>query len=222
MEKKICSIDGCERDVKAKGYCNKHYRRFNKYGNPLYTVINRDHDDICSIEGCEGKHLSKGFCNKHYQRFNNYGDPLYVEKEIVMHGKTNNPEYTTWINMKERCYNSNSKDYHRYGGRGIKVCDEWKNSFINFYSDMGDKPFPKAQIDRKENDKGYNKSNCRWVTQLENRRNNSIIKLTLEKAIEIKILYNKKSMKVKDIAKIYSIAPCSVTDIGKGRTWKDA
>jgi hypothetical protein len=85
------------------------------------------------------------------------------------------PEYTAWDNIKSRCYHETRRDYHRYGGRGIRVCDEWLHDFEQFYRDMGPKPTPKHQIDRINNDGDYSASNCRWATQIvnaNNKRNN--------------------------------------------------
>ena len=73
--------------------------------------------------------------------------------------------------MIQRCENPNVRNFHRYGGRGIKVCSRWKNSFEEFYSDMGPRPFPKAQIDRENNNGNYEPNNCRWATQAENLAN---------------------------------------------------
>ena len=77
------------------------------------------------------------------------------------------PEYTTWCNIKIRCYNTEADNYAYYGGRGIRVCDRWLNSFENFLSDMGERPSRKHTIDRKNNDGNYEPNNCRWITMLE-------------------------------------------------------
>lgn len=92
------------------------------------------------------------------------------------HGMTGSSEYKAWQSMKDRCYNPNNRFYHRYGGRGITVCDRWmdpENGFENFLEDMGRKPFSKAQLDRIDNDGIYEPDNCRWTTQKINARNKS-------------------------------------------------
>ncbi|MDV3051840.1 hypothetical protein NLV77_000775 [Staphylococcus ureilyticus] len=95
----------------------------------------------------------------------------FMKKYNNKHGKSNTPEYKVWKGMKERCSNVNSKSYKNYGGRGIKVCERWKNSFDNFISDMGERPTKKHQIDRIDNDKNYSPENCKWVTRSENTLN---------------------------------------------------
>lgn len=81
-------------------------------------------------------------------------------------------EYEAWHTMKARCLNKNNHAYHRYGGRGIRVCLRWRQSFAEFFKDMGPKPTSKHQLDRyPDNDGNYKPSNCRWATPQENCRN---------------------------------------------------
>lgn len=77
--------------------------------------------------------------------------------------------YNTWSDMIQRCTNSHTFNYSRYGGRGITICERWRN-FENFLEDMPGWE-PGLQIDREDNDGNYCKSNCRWVTRKQNQRN---------------------------------------------------
>lgn len=87
------------------------------------------------------------------------------------HGETGTLTYRSWEAIKRRCLNENNKDFIRYGGRGITVCDEWINSYEQFHLDMGDRPSEKHSIDRVDNNLGYSKENCRWATQKEQTKN---------------------------------------------------
>jgi len=84
-------------------------------------------------------------------------------------------------NMLNRCNNTNHPNYHRYGGRGITVCDEWLNSYINFIIDMIDGYKQGLSIDRIDNNGNYTKDNCRWTTQKEQMRNTERHKESIEK-----------------------------------------
>ena len=79
--------------------------------------------------------------------------------------------YNTWNGIKARCYNKNNLSYDRYGGRGIKMCDRWLNSFELFVSDIGERPSIKHSIDRIDNNGNYEPSNCRWATAGIQKRN---------------------------------------------------
>ncbi len=80
------------------------------------------------------------------------------------------PTYRTWEGMLQRCLNPKSFAYENYGGRGITVCAEWREDFMAFQRDMGDRPADRT-IDRINNDLGYCKSNCRWATKKEQANN---------------------------------------------------
>lgn len=91
--------------------------------------------------------------------------------------KNDHPLYRTWILMKNRCENPSDRKWHRYGGRGIKVCDRWQN-FAFFVKDLYPKP-PGTSLDRIDNNGNYGPSNCRWATarvQAQNTRRNVLIK----------------------------------------------
>lgn len=98
----------------------------------------------------------------------------------IKHGMTKKGSprncYTSWVSMRTRCKNRFHKAYHRYGGRGIKICKRW-DDFQNFLADMGMRP-EGMELDRINNDGDYEPSNCRWATckqQGRNRNNNRIL-----------------------------------------------
>lgn len=94
------------------------------------------------------------------------------------HGLTNSPEMQAWQHARQRCYDPRIHNYDRYGGRGIRMCDRWLESFSNFLADMGRRPSPQHSIDRIDNDGNYEPGNCRWATaeeQASNKSNNRIL-----------------------------------------------
>ena len=117
-------------------------------------------------------------------------------KANFKHGKCKTSEYGSWTAMIRRCENINDQAYNHYGGRGITVCDRWRNSFLDFYKDMGSKPFNKAQIDRKDNNGNYEPGNCWWTTSLinNNNRNNTLM-----------IKHNGEMCSVADLAREFNL-----------------
>ena len=131
----------------------------------------------------------------------------------VTHGDTANGIearlYCIWKNMKSRCLNPNRPRYHRYGGRGIIICDKWKNDYSVFKKwAMGHGYKPHLQIDRKNNDKGYYPRNCQWITKKEN-----TIKALTGRVSTARKLTNKDIKQIRSsslsqykLAKIYGIS----------------
>ncbi len=112
-------------------------------------------------------------------------------------GQSCTPEYDMWVNMLHRCYNGQHKAYPHYGGRGIRVSDDWK-CFQTFLSDMGDRPSSKHSIERIDNNGHYSKQNCCYAlrkTQQNNRRTN------------VKITFNGYTRNLSEWATILNVTP---------------
>lgn len=111
----------------------------------------------------------------------------------LIHGLTDHPIMRTYRHMLSRCYNPNVPNYDRYGGRGITICDEWREDFMSFYTWSILNGWAEGlSIDRIDNDKGYSPENCRWTT-MDVQANN--------KSLNRKITYGGKTLTVSEWAK---------------------
>jgi hypothetical protein len=96
-----------------------------------------------------------------------------MKTPTIRHGhalrKGFSPTYISWVGMIQRCFYAKHRHFSRYGGRGITVCERWRQ-FENFLADMGERPTGKS-LDRIDTDRGYEPGNCRWATKNEQMRN---------------------------------------------------
>jgi len=91
--------------------------------------------------------------------------------DAPFHGMKKSSEYSTWMNIKTRCYYQYSPTYKYYGARGIKMCEKWLYSFPAFFKDVGKKPSPKHSLDRLDTNGDYTPENVRWATPKEQANN---------------------------------------------------
>lgn len=116
--------------------------------------------------------------------------------KVKTHGMKDSSEYSSWIAMKGRCLNKNHKDYVNYGGKGITICQEWIDSFEEFYKYIGKKQKGQS-IDRIDNTKGYEPGNVRWANNSQQQRN---------KQNSLWVLWNDQKTHIMDIAKELGIS----------------
>lgn len=124
------------------------------------------------------------------------------KKNNLKHGLRRHPLYGRWLNVKDRCLNPHNSHYKDYGGRGIEICQEWKDDFKSFYDWAVSNGYEKGlSIERIDVNKGYNPENCTWITLAEQAKN---------KRNSLWIDDNGVKKKVHDIAKENGLAPSTI------------
>lgn len=142
----------------------------------------------------------------------------HSERQALLHtthGYSKTPMINTWRGMIIRCEDKRNPAYKDYGGRGITVCKRW-HKFENFLADMGERPVG-LTIERKNNDKGYYKRNCKWANhseQMINRR--GISKLTVVQVRKIR----RSKLPGNILAEKFGVHPMTISDVITRRTWK--
>jgi len=196
--------------------------RFNRLTVKKRSITDKDHFILWECEcDCGKVVLVRAYCLKHgeIKSCGCLNDELRRQRGLT-HGLSKLPVYAIWKSMKSRCYRKKDKRYDRYGGRGITVCDEWRNNpevFVRWSMENGYKIG--LTIDRRDNNLGYSPANCRFITAIENNRNSGNAKINHSIVLEMKDLY-KSGLRQVDIADHFGITQQTVSKAVNNKSWK--
>ena len=139
----------------------------------------------------------------------------------IKHGGWRTPLYAVWCEIKQRCSRRNHHSFSGYGGRGIKVCDDWLD-FATFRAWAESHGYrPGLEIDREDNDGDYSPNNCCWTTRFLNNAHKRTNRLTMADALVIRDLAS-RSISTKLIAALYGVKMACVSQIKSGYSWRGA
>jgi hypothetical protein len=154
---------------------------------------------------CAGKESKSCGCQQHAAR---------------KHGMSGTALYAIWNHMRQRCSNPKVDNFHRYGGRGISVCEGWED-FATFKDWALANGYKRGlEIDRIDNDGNYEPGNCRFVTKPVNTRNSSKAKLTEEMVCKIREHYAQTKDRFKDIGQLFGVSPTTIWRIVNNLSWR--
>lgn len=174
---------------------------------------------LCS--GCNKKIERDYYKRKHYKLCIKCSNRI-IAKNNIKHNETqyNSRLYRIWIGINKRCYNKKSTGYKYYGGKGIKVCNEWYDNYILFKKWALSNGYKNnLTIDRINNDKNYYPGNCRWITKKEQSRNQTSTKMNLKKVNQIRSLYFNVKITQKLLGKIFGLSKSHINGIINNKKW---
>jgi hypothetical protein len=169
----------------------------------------KDRQNKKKAERYANDHIFRKACNEQSKKW-------YYETRCLQgrfHGLQETRAWKAWHSMRCRVLCPTNKHYNLYKDRTI---DPRWDSFVNFYEDMGECPVG-LTLDRKDNNSGYRKDNCRWATRKQQSHNTRVTKLSEDKVQEMRGLFG--SVSITALAKKYGVAACTISNVKAGRIW---
>ena len=135
----------------------------------------------------------------------------------VRHGYSKTLAYSAWCSMKTRCTNKHASSYRYYGGRGIRICDEWKADFVAFFLDMGERPAG-FTLDRINPNGNYEPANCRWINKSDQSRFKRTTKLSWADVTAIHAAHSIDD-DTKTIANRFGVSVSTIRQVIRKKIW---